>query len=159
MERTLLILFFLCILFFFPYSSSAQGKPSIMPSSEKRQPLPVPDVSELDEFHQHFVFAESNIAARDFDGALYNLTHAEKIQQNDPLLFEMFGIVHDSMREYKKAMNYYKKAAHLYLKNDNISKARTMLAWMNSIDMHGPEVKELEKKLKEKQNIMKKGEK
>ena len=154
MERILSVLCLLCILFSFPYSSSAQVKPP-MTSSEKRQPLPVPDVSGLDEFHQHLVFAEGNIAEGDFEGALYNLTQAETIQQKDPLLYEMFGIVHDSMREYKKAMNYYKKAAYLYLKNDNISKARTMLAWMNSIDMHSPEVKELEKKVKEKQDMMK----
>jgi tetratricopeptide (TPR) repeat protein len=126
-----------------------------MPSPEKRQPMPIPDVSGLDEYHQQLVFAESNIAEGDFEGALYNLTLAEKIKQNDPRLYEMFGIVHDSMREYKKAMSYYKKAAHLYLKEGNINKTRTMLAWMNSIDMQSPEVKELEEKLKGKQDMMK----
>ncbi len=118
--------------------------------------MPGPGVEGLDEYQKQIVFAIKNIEAGDYDTAIENLKSAEKLRKDAPVLYEMFAIVYDADRQSDKAFGYFKKAGEMYFESGNMDKAWKMLGWMRTIDMHSKNVKNFEKKLREKQEVINK---
>lgn len=122
-----------------------------MPSkqfSSKTGPLPTPDMSGLDEYSRQIAFASRNIEEGDWSMAMHNLHNAAKHRTDDPLLYEMYGIVYDSDREPNKAFENFKKAADMYYSSGNIDKAWRMLGWMRTFNIAEKDVEHFEQKLR-----------
>ncbi|MEE8329438.1 MAG: hypothetical protein V3R54_05870 [Thermodesulfovibrionia bacterium] len=150
-NKKLIIAFTIFLIVFLQVTTYAQ----IVSSPAKRSgPLPAPSVEGLDEYQKQIVFAIKNIEAGDYDTAMENLKSAEKLRKNAPMLYEMFGIVYDADRQSDKAFGYFIKAGEMYFKSGNMDKAWKMLGWMRTIDMHSSKVKNFEKKLRERQEVI-----
>ncbi len=145
--RLFIVLFILLLLLFSPGQLLSQTSSSI---TQKSGPMPPPSVEGLDDYKKFIVFAGRYIEEGDYGNALDSLHSAEKIRDNDPLLYELLGIVYDSERMSEKAYGYYKKAGEMYLASGNTDKAWNMLGWMRTVKMDSKEVLDFEKRLKER---------
>ncbi len=146
-----IVAFTIFIVILFQISAHAQMGSS---TTKKSGPLPSPNVEGLDEFQKMLVFASRNIEEGFYAGAIDDLKNAEMLRQDDPLLYEMFGIVYDADRQSNKAYGYFKRAGEMYLKADNMDKSWAMLGWMRTIQYNSKEVIDFEKKLKERQEVI-----
>lgn len=125
-------------------------------SGAKNGPIPMPDLSGLDEYTKQLVYASRNIEEGDWTMATHNLLNAEKLKADDPHLYEMFGIVYDSDREPQKAFDNFRKAADMYFNAGNIDKAWKMLGWMRTFNIAAKDVDLFENRLRERQVVINK---
>ncbi len=147
---------FLIILLSLVFSTSVAAQSINRDSNYKGTPPPmVPDVTGLDEYNKRLVYADTNLQAGDYEGALEALKEAERIRKDDPFLYEMYGIVYKANRDPDKAFLSFKKAGYMYLEKKNFKKAFEMLSWMKTIKYDSKEVTDFEKKLRKRQEVIK----
>jgi len=154
------ILLFICGMLMHGISEAAQTGATMpvnqLASGAKNGPIPMPDLSGLDEYTRQLVYASRNIEEGDWTMAMNNLQNAAKLRTDDPHLYEMFGIVHDSDREPLKAFENFRKAADMYFNAGNIDKAWKMLGWMRTFDIATKDVDLFENRLRERQVVINK---
>jgi tetratricopeptide (TPR) repeat protein len=168
MRRTLIFAFFLCSAFLgcgepkkevvyvpVPQETSkgfgiATQNPLSMPNPSPRE-LPK-GIEKLDEYYKHLVFANRYLEEGDYAEALSEIETADKYRKGeDPLFYELKGKIYDAIGDTDKAFKFLKKAAWLYYERGNYDKAWILLGWLNSLKPDDPEVKKLEKRLREEE--------
>jgi tetratricopeptide (TPR) repeat protein len=148
MKKELLSVFL--ALFAFSCGWHNENPPLILSPSLKESPQ---EPEGLDEYSKHLAFADRYLEEGDYEEALKELKMAAHYsgKKKDPLFYEIKGKVLDALGDTDEAFKCLKKAAWLYYERKDYNKAWQLLAWLNSLKPDSPEVKKLEKKLREEE--------